>query len=194
MDQVKAEIEDSINVYDGVNDRNLDKKPKTQEYTIKYMDEKTGEYTLDKPANADMGVHQVRIYGAVNYDPDSYVDATYEIVKENSLQMAVNEALRDKQIVVNKDQILGRPGAIYIYNGKDQFIDNDQVNIKTLTSNQYTVTTQRAEWKNVGTYYITLEGKNNFEGDTATIPVYITGKELAKSGFTYTVTQGTHQR
>ena len=193
VDQVKAEIEDSINVYDGVNDRNLDKKPKTQEYTIKYMDEKTGEYTLDKPANADMGVHQVRIYGAVNYDPDSYVDATYEIVKENSLQMAVNEALRDKQIVVNKDQILGRPGAIYIYNGKDQFIDNDQVNIKTLTSNQYTVTTQRAEWKNVGTYYITLEGKNNFEGDTATIPVYITGKELAESGFTYTVTQGTHR-
>src|SRR5699024_3550039 len=60
-------------------------------------------------------------------------------------------------------------------------------------SNQYTVTTQRAEWNNVGTYYITLEGKNNFEGDTATIPVYITGKELAESGFTYTVTQGTHR-
>src|SRR5699024_9114282 len=86
---VKAEIEDSINVYDGVNDRDLD----ADEYTISYMDEKTGEYTLENPS-ADMGVHQMRVYGDKNYDSNSYVDATYEIVKENSLQMAVNEAIK----------------------------------------------------------------------------------------------------
>lgn len=189
-EKVKTRIEDSIVVHDGVNDRELAKLPE-KEYTIKYMDEKTGEYTKDKPS-VDMGVHQMRVYGAVNYDSDSYVDATYEIVKENSLQMAVNDALKNYQIIA-AGYTLGSPGAIFTYNGEDWFIDNDEVKIKTLNKSQYTITTKRADWTNVGTYYITVEGKNNFAGDTATIPVYIQSKALVGAGFDYTATQGTHR-
>lgn len=188
VNEVQDEIEKSINVYDGVNDRYL----KSSEYTIKYMDEKTGEYTLNKPANADMGVHQVRIYGKLNYDSNSYVDATYEIVKEDSLQMAVNQALKDGKIKINGTP-LSKPGAIYYYDGTDKFVDNDEVVIESLKSNQYTVTTQRADWTNAGSYYITLEGKNNFKGDTATIPVYVYSKKLSNDGFYYNATRGTHR-
>lgn len=185
---VKAEIEDSINVYDGVNDRDLD----AYEYTIRYMDEKTGEYTLKMPS-ADMGVHQMRVYGAENYDSNSYVDATYEIVKENSLQMAVNEAIKADMVTV--DGFSSSNGKISAtYNGKDKFVDNDEVKISTLSSNQYEIVTERAEWIDAGVYYITVEGKNNFAGDTATIPVMIKSKVLKdNTGFSYTVRQGTHR-
>src|SRR5699024_2699426 len=156
------------------------------------MNEKTGEYTEEEPS-VDMGVHQMRVYGAKNYDSDSYVDATYEIVKENSLQMAVNDALKEGEITV-ANKTLGRTGARFTYNGKDRFIDNDKVKIKALNESQYTITTKRADWTNVGTYYITVEGKNNFAGDTATIPVYIQSKELKdNTEFVYTATQGTHR-
>src|SRR5699024_5544311 len=123
---------------------------------------------------------------------DTYVDATYEIVKENSLQMAVNDALKKGEITV-ADKAIGKTGARFTYNGKDRFIDNDKVKIKTLNKSQYTITTKRADWTNVGTYYITVEGKNNFAGDTATIPVYIQSKALVGAGFDYTATQGTHR-
>ena len=188
--QVQDRIEKSIVVHDGVNDREL----AANEYRIMYMDEKTGEYTKYKPS-VDMGVHQMRVYGAKNYDSDSYVDATYEIVKENSLQMAVNDALKDEMITVGK-KVLDRTGARFTYNGKDRFIDNDKVKINALSESQYTITTKRADWTNVGTYYITVEGKNNFAGDTATIPVYIQSKVLNSDptgGFEYTATQGTHR-
>lgn len=189
-EKVKKRIEDSIVVHDGVNDREL-LGGLDGEYEIKYMNEKTGEYTEKKPS-VDMGVHQMRVYGAKNYDSDSYVDATYEIVKENSLQMAVNDALKKGQITV-ANKALGNTGARFTYNGKDRFIDNDKVKIKTLNKSQYTITTKRADWTNVGTYYITVEGKNNFAGDTATIPVYIQSKALVGAGFDYTATQGTHR-
>lgn len=185
--KVENRIKESIVVHDGVNDRELE----DYEYEIKYMDEKTGEYTKYKPS-VDMGVHQMRVYGAVNYDSDSYVDATYEIVKENSLQMAVNDALKKGEITV-AGGALGRTGARFTYNGEDQFIDNYKVKIGTLNKSQYTITTKRADWTNVGTYYITVEGKNNFAGDTATIPVYIQSKALVDAGFDYTATQGTHR-
>lgn len=187
VEDVQDRIEKSIVVHDGVNDRELAKK----EYKIWYMNEKTGEYTEEEPS-VDMGVHQMRVYGAKNYDTDSYVDATYEIVKENSLQMAVNDALKKGEITV-ADKAIGKTGARFTYNGKDRFIDNDKVKIKTLNKSQYTITTKRADWTNVGTYYITVEGKNNFAGDTATIPVYIQSKALVGAGFDYTATQGTHR-
>ena len=187
--QVQEEIDASLAVYDEVNSRYL----ADNEYTVKYMNEKTGEYTEKKPS-VDMGVHQMRVYGAVNYDPDSYVDATYEIVKEDSLQMAVNQALKAGKITVN-GKTIKNGGAVFTYNGKDHFVDNDKVVIgNPLNANQYTVTTQRADWTNAGTYYITISGKNNFAGDTATIPVYVQSKKLVDNqNFYYNATQGTHR-
>ena len=198
-DQVANEVESSIVVYDGVNDRYLD----ADEYTIRYMDEKTGEYDLRLPDNADMGVHQVRIYGALNYDPNSYVDATYEIIREDSLQMVINQALKDGPVGQDQPGIFigntslgtaqGLSGAIYTYDGKDHFVDNADVHITFLTPNQYEVTTVRADWTNAGTYYITIEGKNNYAGDTATIPVYVLSKSLTDKSITAEATQGTHR-
>ena len=189
--QVAAEVRKSIAVYDGVNDRYLEKR----EYTIKFMDEETGEYDLNVPSNANMGVHQVRIYGALNYDPNSYVDATYEVIREDSLQMLINQHLKDSNGIKVKGVTLGTrdglSGAIYEYDGTDHFVDNADVDITFLTDNQYDVTTVRADWTNAGTYYITVEGKNNYAGDTATIPVYVTSKSL--TSVSATATQGTHR-
>ena len=193
--QVAAEVEASIAVYDGVNDRYLD----ANEYTIRYMDEKTGEYDLRLPDNANMGVHQVRIYGALNYDPNSYVDATYEIIREDSLQMLINQHLKASNgiqvngVTLGTNYDLGLSGAIYWYDGTDHFADNADVDITFLTDNQYEVTTVRADWTNAGTYYITVEGKNNYAGDTATIPVYVLSKSLTDQSITAEATQGTHR-
>lgn len=188
-------IQDSIVVYDKVNDRNLD----NEEYTIKYMNEKTGEYTLDEPENANKGIHQVRIYGAKNYDPNSYVDTNYEIGEE-SLQMAINKALKDGDITV-KGFTHDKNGFYTTYNGLDQFIDNDEVKIKksVLSADQYDVVTERADWTNAGIYYITFEGENNFEGDIATIPVYVNPRAINEGEYkgadyiSYVVEQGKHR-
>lgn len=197
---VEEEIASSIVVYDGVNDRELGK----DEYTIRYMDEKTGEYDLNRPS-AEMGVHQFRICGAKNYDENSYVDGTYQIVKENSLQMAVNDALKTGEIFIEgyKDEnIEGVNGVYTTYNGTDKFIDNDKVVLsnpnkhgKPLASSQYRVVTKRADWTNAGVYYITIEGRNNFAGDTATIPVHVVSKKLRndQNHYEFSAVQGTHR-
>ena len=195
---VEEEIENSIVVYDGVNDREL----LDDEYEIKYMDEKTGEYTKDDPSR-DMGVHQMRVYGKWNYDSDSYVDATYEIVKENSLQMAVNDALKTGEIVIDGPWNIKNGVCTTTYNGTDKFIDNDKVVLsnpnvpggKPLASSQYRVVTKRADWTNAGVYYITIEGRNNFAGDTATIPVHVVSKKLRndQNHYEFSAVQGTHR-
>lgn len=194
---VEEEIASSIVVYDGVNDRELGKN----EYTIRYMDEKTGEYDLKRPS-AEMGVHQFRICGKDNYDENSYVDGTYQIVKENSLQMAVNDALKTGEIVIDGPWNIRNGVYTTTYNGTDKFIDNDKVVLsnpyaqgKPLASSQYRVVTKRADWTNAGVYYITIEGRNNFAGDTATIPVHVVSRNLIddQNHYEFSAVQGTHR-
>lgn len=192
---VEKSIENSIAVHDDANDRFLT----DGQYNILYMNEETGEFEENARASVAVGVHQMRIVGDRDYT--SYVDATYEIAEENSLQMIVNQALKDNKVTIENDNYTVEQSGVYTtYNGQDQFIDNDEVKFTNIiNSSQYTVTTKRADWTNAGVYYITLEGKNYYEGDTATIPVYVESKALNKSAYNLAsgikaeVKQGTHR-
>ena len=195
---VEKSIDKSIAVHDDANDRFLTKDGQRPQYEIWYMNEETGEFEESARASVAVGVHQMRIVGVNDYT--SYVDATYEIAEENSLQMIVNQALKDGQVTIDdSNYVVGPYGASTIYNGKDQFVDNDEVKFANINSSQYTVTTKRADWTNAGVYYITLEGKNYYEGDTATIPVYVESKALNKDAYKLAsrikaeVKQGTHR-
>ena len=198
---VENEIAKSIVVHDDVNDRDL----RSDEYDIWYMNEQTGEYTSSARASASIGVHQMRVYGVKNYDSNSYVDVTYEVVEDNSLQMKVNDLLSNWKFYIGDGKTYageGKNGFSVEYNGTDRFVENDELKCTgDLASNQYTVVTPAEDWTNAGTYYIVLEGKNDFAGETARIPVKVTSKKLNTSayaingaqGITCEVKQGTHR-
>lgn len=160
-----------------------------QDYTIAWYDEKEGEYVIGDytVASFDIGTHKIRLYGLRNNDAelsgtgnfssDSYVDATYEIVKSSTLQMAVDKAIADSKIGDLKYDSKSK-ALVATYDGKDHYVDEDNVKLNGVSDKEYTAKVEKAEWINVGDYAITIEGKNTYAGESVTIPVKILPKNL----------------
>ncbi len=91
------------------------------------------------------------------------------------------------------------------YNGNDQYVDADMVesHLKNadgagLATNQFEVVENETEWKNVGEYVVTIEGKNDYAGETATLTFKINPKSMNASaeeadGVDVKATRGTHR-
>lgn len=161
---------------------------------------------LDWPENTtkpvqDIGTYRVRIKAnanTTNFEADSYIDTTFNIVANQSLDTMVKAAVKDEKFdnFEEKDGVLTST-----YDGSDQYLEDDVVELKGLKSTEYKIVTPDAEWINAGDYEIVVEGRNTYEGQTATIPVKIapkqinTGKKVLNDAgkIEVTATQGKHQ-
>ena len=157
------------------------------DYTIAWYDEKTGEYKIGdySVASFDIGTHKIRIYGLNddnlvgegNFSKDSYIETTYEIVKSSSLQMTVDAALPNSNIGDFKYD--AELGALTVpYTGKDNYVEAEDVVLNGVSTKEYTVKVADGEWINAGDYAIVIEGKNTYAGETVTIPVKVTPRNL----------------
>ena len=133
-----------------------------------------------------IGVHDLRLVAkeaSGNYVGESYYDTTYEVVA-SSLATAVKDA-----------KVAKFENGKSVYTGVNQFPED----LKTVIDSEsigglkygldYEITNTKEEWVNVGEYTLNLKGLNEYEGQTATVTVKITPKQLPIAS----VTQGTHR-
>ena len=152
----------------------------------------------EKPV--DIGTYNIRIKVTnPNFESDSYIDSTFDIVASESLESVVMGSLNSTAPNYTvKDGTL-----ITTYNGKDQYLEDDEINFgKALKAADYEIVTPEAEWVNAGEYEIVIEGRNTYAGQTVTVPVKILPRSIVtkdgklvtgQDGFEVTATQGKHQ-
>ena len=159
-------------------------------YAIQVKDEDgkwTGTYTEQTlPQSAmSIGTHELKVYisNTRNYEKDSYIETTYEVVA-SSLATVVKDATVTGFEQNNEAE----------YTGKD-FFPNDMETALLGTDLEYgldyVITNGEEEWINAGEYTLNLEGRNEYAGQTATVTVKITPKALKSTK--HTVEQGTHR-
>lgn len=157
------------------------------DYDVQWYNEETGEYsTSTKDVSFDVGTHTLRVYGKRdsvdytgdgNFDKDSYVEVSFEIVESTSLQMKVDSALTTASFGgFNYDP--DEEALVAEYTGKDYHVEAKEVKLAGLNANEVTYKVADGEWINAGEYEITVEGKNSYAGETATIPVKILPRAL----------------
>lgn len=144
----------------------------------------------------DIGTYNIRIkVQNSNYDVDSYIDTTFDIVASESLE----DVVKDNLNIVGWSQVDGV--WTITYDGKDKFIANSSIEFSgALKVSDYEVVTPETEWINAGDYEIVIEGRNTYSGQTVTIPVKIQPRSLIKDNkgsliddADVVATQGKHQ-
>lgn len=163
------------------------------DYAIKVKDENgewVGESNKELPDSVmSIGTHALKIYipnADGNYEKDSYIETTYEVVASSLSTMVKGVAVKDFKDGKSE------------YTGENQFPDD----LKTVLGNKgeikglkygsdYVITNDKEEWINAGEYTLNLEGRNEYAGQTATVTVKITPRALNLADIK--VEQGTHR-
>ena len=196
----KETIEKNITVTDNFTGKAL----KAGEYVIEWYDAEKGTYDKENAPSTDIGTHNFRVRGTTsgNFSNESYEEGSYEIVKDGSLQMVINKVYKDAGYEM--DEFVSDGSAwVATYNGEDLYKSPERIKAyittNCLAENQFEIVENEAEWKNVGEYVVTVNGKNDYAGETATITFKINPKALNKSatedsddGVTVTAVQGKH--
>lgn len=179
----KDAIEKAITVTDNFTKEEL----ASDEYAILWYDEESGTYSVYNNPSTDIGVHTFRVTGtaAGNFNDKTYVEGTYEIVKDGTLQMALDNLYKVSGGKIGDFLTNGESAYEFTYDGKDHVVSKDTISEiivrwgdTGLKENQFTIADYTAEWKNVGEYVVTLEGKNDYAGETATLVFKINPKAL----------------
>ena len=177
-------VKDSVQIVENATEKALD----SSAYAIQVKDEEgkwTGTWNETLPQSAmSIGTHELKIYipdsaSNGNYEKGSYIETTYEVVA-SSLATAVKDA-----------EVTGFTNGKAPYNGTNKFptdLENALRNTGLEYGLDYVITNTKEDWINAGEYTLNLEGQNKYAGQTATVTVKITPRQLPKAS----VTQGTH--
>lgn len=145
----------------------------------------------------DIGTYTIRIKVTdANFNADSYIDTTFNIVASESLESVVNSNIA----IDGYSKVDGVWTSDTGYNGEDQFVEDSDISFgKALKAADYKIVTPEAEWVDAGEYEIVIEGRNTYAGQTVTVPVKIQPRSIVtdagklNSGFEVIATQGKHQ-
>ena len=179
-------VKNSVKIVENATETALDPK----NYSIKVKDEDgewVGNFDDELPASAmSIGTHELKISIVTdeNYEKGSYIETTYEVVA-SSLATAVKDATVTGFGANNEAE----------YTGADKFPTNLESAL-TIPSGlkygrDYEITNTKEDWINAGEYTLNLSGLNEYAGQTATVTVKITPKDLGKDS-TITAIQGIH--
>lgn len=181
-----TDFRDKIKVVDTAANEELS----ISDFYVSYWNEE--DEVWQKTPELDIGTHKMRIESNTVKNFTGNLEFTYEIVANDTLEMAANNAVVDGQAA---DE-----GVVAVtYDGNDRYVAKEDIELKGLKQDvDYKVVTPKAEWVDAGEYTIELEGLNKYAGQTATVTLKVNPKSMvdgngdAVSDIEVVATQGTH--